>query len=63
MFVCFLQDEVKNISSDLPVHAHNIKVTEVLQDGDTLTFIIISQKVWPYCRDAFLDLGIQLSEF
>ncbi|KAM9361644.1 sorting nexin-5 [Symphorus nematophorus] len=27
------------------MHGHNIKVTEVLKDGDTLTFLIVSQKL------------------
>lgn len=33
------------MASALSVHGHNIKVTEVLKDGDTLTFLIVSQKV------------------
>ncbi|KAM9410451.1 sorting nexin-5 [Pholidichthys leucotaenia] len=37
--------EVKEKMSVLTVHGHNIKVTEVLNDGDALTFIIISQKL------------------
>lgn len=40
-----LQEEVKEVTSTLSVHGHNIKVTEVLKDGDTLTFLIVSQKV------------------
>ncbi|XP_041835999.1 sorting nexin-6 isoform X2 [Melanotaenia boesemani] len=43
MFV--LKEEVKDASSVLSVHCHNIKITEVLQDGDELTFIIVSQKL------------------
>lgn len=31
--------------SALSVHGHNITVAEVLKDGDTLTFLIVSQKV------------------
>lgn len=40
-----LQEEVKEGTSALSVHGHNIKVTEVLNDGDALTFLIVSQKV------------------
>lgn len=40
----FLQEEVK-AGSILSVHANNIKVTEVVKEGDNLTFIIVSQKV------------------
>lgn len=32
-------------STTLSVSSHNIKVSEVAQDGDTLTFVIISQKL------------------
>lgn len=39
------QEEVKEGESTLSVHGHSIKVTEVLKDGDTLTFLILSQKV------------------
>lgn len=45
VFPFFKQEEVNEATSVLSIYAHNIKVTEVLQDGDTLTFIIISQKV------------------
>uniref|UniRef100_A0A3B3E034 Si:dkey-28n18.9 n=1 Tax=Oryzias melastigma TaxID=30732 RepID=A0A3B3E034_ORYME len=38
-------EKVKGASSFLSVQVHNIKVTEVLQDGDSLTFIIVSQKM------------------
>lgn len=31
--------------SALSVHGHDIKVTDVLRDGDALTFVIVSQKV------------------
>ncbi|XP_026162743.1 sorting nexin-6 isoform X2 [Mastacembelus armatus] len=41
-----MMEEVKETSA-LSVHGHNIKVTEVLQDGDALTFIIVSQKFPP----------------
>lgn len=44
-FVFKLQEEVKEGASALSVHGHNIKVTEVLKDEDTLTFLIVSQKV------------------
>ncbi|KAM4588467.1 sorting nexin-5 [Odontesthes bonariensis] len=40
-----MMEEVRDVSSDLSVHGHNIKITDVLQDGDILTFIIISQKL------------------
>ncbi|XP_061584579.1 sorting nexin-6 [Cololabis saira] len=40
-----MMEEVKNTPSDLSVLDHSIKVTEVLQDGDMLTFIIVSQKL------------------
>ena len=33
------------MTSILSVHGQNVKVTEVLKDGDTLTFLIVSQKV------------------
>lgn len=33
------------MTSALIVHGRKIKVTEVLKDGDTLTFVIVSQKV------------------
>lgn len=42
----FLQEEVNDVSSVLSVHGDSIKVAEALQDGDALTFIIVSQKVW-----------------
>ncbi|XP_017271230.1 sorting nexin-5 isoform X2 [Kryptolebias marmoratus] len=40
-----MMEEVKDVSSVLSVQGDSIKVTEALQDGDTLTFIIISQKL------------------
>lgn len=40
-----MMEEVKEDKSALSVHGHNIEVTEVLKDGDTLTFVIISQKL------------------
>lgn len=40
-----LQEEVHEVKSALSVHGHNIKVTEVLKDGDALTFLIVSKKV------------------
>lgn len=43
--ILLLQEEVKEVTSALSVHGHNIKVTEVLKEGDTLTFLIVSQKV------------------
>lgn len=33
------------MESSLSIHGHNVKVTEVLKDGDTLTFLIVSEKV------------------
>uniref|UniRef100_A0A3B4GXY5 Si:dkey-28n18.9 n=1 Tax=Pundamilia nyererei TaxID=303518 RepID=A0A3B4GXY5_9CICH len=38
-------EEVKETASVLSVHDDSIKVTEVLKEGDTLTFIIVSQKL------------------
>ncbi|XP_035518247.1 sorting nexin-4 [Morone saxatilis] len=40
-----MMEEVKEVTPTLSVHAHNIKVTEVLKEGDTLTFLIVSQKL------------------
>ncbi|XP_030585948.1 sorting nexin-6 [Archocentrus centrarchus] len=40
-----MMEEVKEAASVLSVHDDSIKVSEVLNDGDTLTFIIISQKL------------------
>ncbi|XP_035980465.1 sorting nexin-6 isoform X1 [Fundulus heteroclitus] len=40
-----MQEEVNEATSVLSVYGHTIKVTEALQDGDTLTFIIVSQKL------------------
>ncbi|XP_051270330.1 uncharacterized protein si:dkey-28n18.9 [Dicentrarchus labrax] len=40
-----MMEEVKEVTPTLSVHADNIKVTEVLKEGDTLTFIIVSQKL------------------
>ncbi|XP_004545002.1 sorting nexin-5 [Maylandia zebra] len=40
-----MMEEVKETASVLSVHDDSIKVTEVLKDGDTLTFIIVSQKL------------------
>lgn len=51
-----LQEEVKEVTSLLSVCSHNIKVTEVLKDGDTLTFLIVSQKV----RMLFIYLYVYL---
>lgn len=33
------------MESGLSVHGHNVKVTEVVKDGDVLTFLIVSEKV------------------
>lgn len=41
----WFQEEVKEAGSSLSVHGHNVKVTEVLKDGDMLTFLIVSEKV------------------
>lgn len=38
-------EEEREVGSILSVHCHNIKITEVLRDGDTLTFLIVSQKL------------------
>ncbi|XP_034389782.1 sorting nexin-6 isoform X1 [Cyclopterus lumpus] len=40
-----MMEEVKEVISTLSVHGPNIKVTEVLKDGDTLTFLVVSQKL------------------
>ncbi|KAK9529149.1 hypothetical protein VZT92_013263 [Zoarces viviparus] len=40
-----MMEEVNEVTSSLSVHGHNIKVTEVLKDGDTLTFLVVSQKL------------------
>ncbi|KAG7215275.1 hypothetical protein INR49_020510 [Caranx melampygus] len=40
-----MMQEAQEVTSPLSVHGHNIKVTEVLKDGDTLTFLIVSQKL------------------
>lgn len=40
-----MMEEEKGVAFSLSVHAHNIKVTEVVRDGDTLTFLIVSQKL------------------
>ncbi|XP_028262189.1 sorting nexin-32 isoform X3 [Parambassis ranga] len=39
-----MMEEAKDEASVLSVHGDDIKVTEVLKDGDTLTFLIISKK-------------------
>ncbi|XP_019942388.2 sorting nexin-5 [Paralichthys olivaceus] len=40
-----MMEEVQEVTSGPSVHGHNIKVAEVLIDGDTLTFLIVSQKL------------------
>ncbi|XP_029286515.1 sorting nexin-6 isoform X2 [Cottoperca gobio] len=40
-----MMEEVKEVTSTLSVDGHNIKVTEVLKDGETLTFLIVSLKL------------------
>ncbi|CAK6955683.1 sorting nexin-6 [Scomber scombrus] len=40
-----MMEEVKEVTPTLSVHGDNIKVTEVLKDGETLTFLIVSQKL------------------
>ncbi|XP_069011424.1 sorting nexin-6 [Embiotoca jacksoni] len=40
-----MMEEVKEVTSFLSIHGQNIKVSEVMQDGDALTFLIISQKL------------------
>ncbi|XP_028262188.1 sorting nexin-6 isoform X2 [Parambassis ranga] len=40
-----MMEEAKDEASVLSVHGDDIKVTEVLKDGDTLTFLIISKKL------------------
>ncbi|XP_054641833.1 sorting nexin-6 isoform X2 [Dunckerocampus dactyliophorus] len=40
-----MMKEAKEEESTLSVHGHGVKVTEVLKDGDGLTFLIVSQKL------------------
>lgn len=40
-----MMEEVKEVTSALSVHGGNIKLAEVLKDGDTLTFLVVSQKL------------------
>ncbi|XP_022073539.2 sorting nexin-6 [Acanthochromis polyacanthus] len=40
-----MMEEVKEVTSALSVHGHNIKITDVVKDGDVLTFVIVSQKL------------------
>lgn len=40
-----MMDEVKEGKPTLSVHGHSIKITDVLKEGDTLTFLIVSQKL------------------
>ncbi|XP_078103550.1 sorting nexin-6 [Sander vitreus] len=40
-----MMEEVNEVTSTLSVDRHNINVTEVLKDGDSLTFLIVSQKL------------------
>uniref|UniRef100_A0A3Q2YEQ8 Si:dkey-28n18.9 n=1 Tax=Hippocampus comes TaxID=109280 RepID=A0A3Q2YEQ8_HIPCM len=40
-----MMEEVKEEPPCLSVHGHSVKVAEVLQDGDGLTFLIVSQKL------------------
>ncbi|XP_074489262.1 sorting nexin-5 [Sebastes fasciatus] len=40
-----MMEEVQEGTSTLSVHGHNIKVTEALKEGDTLTFLVVSQKL------------------
>ncbi|XP_008305222.1 sorting nexin-5 [Stegastes partitus] len=40
-----MMEEVKEVVSALSVHGHNIKIPEVVTDGDTLTFLVVSQKL------------------
>ncbi|XP_059185625.1 sorting nexin-6 [Centropristis striata] len=40
-----MMEEVNEGTPSLSVHGHNVKVTEMLQEGDTLTFLIVSQKL------------------
>ncbi|XP_077428831.1 sorting nexin-5 [Vanacampus margaritifer] len=40
-----MMEEVKEEAPSLSVHGDSIKVTEVLQDGDGYTFLIVSQKL------------------
>lgn len=40
-----MMEEVKEVTSNLSVHGHDIKITEVLKEGDALTFLIVSQKL------------------
>ncbi|XP_034724946.1 sorting nexin-6 [Etheostoma cragini] len=40
-----MMEEVQEVTSTLSVDCHNINVTEALKDGDSLTFLIVSQKL------------------
>ncbi|KAL7407649.1 hypothetical protein ABVT39_011691 [Epinephelus coioides] len=40
-----MMEEVNEVTSTLSVHGQNIKLAEVLKDGDTLTFLVVSQKL------------------
>ncbi|XP_049445191.1 sorting nexin-6 [Epinephelus fuscoguttatus] len=40
-----MMEEVNEVTSTLSVHGQNIKLVEVLKDGDTLTFLVVSQKL------------------
>uniref|UniRef100_A0A668ACH8 Si:dkey-28n18.9 n=1 Tax=Myripristis murdjan TaxID=586833 RepID=A0A668ACH8_9TELE len=41
----YLKEAAKGETTTLSVTSHNIKVTEAVQDEDTLTFVIVSQKL------------------
>lgn len=43
--IVWFQEEVKAEGSALSIHGQNVKVTEVVKDGDVLTFLIVSEKV------------------
>ncbi|KAK5872296.1 hypothetical protein PBY51_013011 [Eleginops maclovinus] len=40
-----MMEEVKEVTSTLSVDIQSIKVTEVVKEGDTLTFLIVSEKL------------------
>ncbi|XP_074532077.1 sorting nexin-32 [Halichoeres trimaculatus] len=40
-----MMEEVNEAAPALSLHPHSIKVSEVLKDGDSITFLVVSQKV------------------
>ncbi|XP_076012773.1 sorting nexin-5 isoform X2 [Genypterus blacodes] len=40
-----MMEEVKEVTPNLSVSCHNINVTDVVKDGETLTFVVVSKKL------------------